>query len=122
MSYRLLVISVGTAALVLLLAQSASAESSSLLYRPSNESIAVRISLVPPQASIQGKYRTLLRVLHLPEDLKPYGKFHEYGYCNCPQWRSYKGIPPGYWIYVYPKWYIWRDCVGTSPRMPPANK
>jgi hypothetical protein len=64
----------------------------------------------PPQAHVWGKYRTLLRKLNIPEDAEQFTRFHDFGFWNGTEWRSHKGLPPGHWVYVYPHWYIWRDC------------
>ena len=66
---------------------------------------------LPPQAHVWGKYRTLLRKLTIPEDVETYARFHDFGLWNGTEWRNHKGLPPGHWVYVYPHWYIWRDCV-----------
>ena len=37
-------------------------------------------------------------------------RFHDFGFWGGTEWRNHKGLPPGHWVYVYPHWYIWRDC------------
>ena len=64
----------------------------------------------PPQAHVWGKYGTLLRKLTIPEDAEQYTRFHDYGHWPGTEWRNHKGLPAGHWVYVYPHWYIWRDC------------
>ncbi len=67
---------------------------------------------IPPKASKGRKYTysNLLQVIKCPEDRKNYEMFYEYGlheqnniYCG------QKRTAPGYWMYVYPNWYIWKD-------------
>jgi hypothetical protein len=66
---------------------------------------------IPSLAHVNGKYRHLLRVLDLPEDVTSYKQFTDWGMWNGTSWRHYDNLPPGHWVYVYPRWYIWRDCV-----------
>jgi hypothetical protein len=61
-------------------------------------------------ASVHGKYRTLLRRIHCPEDRTSYRDFTDYGMYTGTSWHNHTNLPPGYWVYVYPDWYIWRDC------------
>jgi hypothetical protein len=64
----------------------------------------------PARAHVWGKYRTLLRKIAVPEDLEQFTRFHDFGMWGGTEWRNHKGLPPGNWVYVYPHWYIWRDC------------
>jgi hypothetical protein len=59
------------------------------------------------KASVKGKYSRLLTVIHVPGDKREYGEFKDYGAFNGTEWGSYKGLPKGKWVYVYPHWYIW---------------
>jgi hypothetical protein len=65
----------------------------------------------PALASVHGKYRTLLHCIEVPEDEPQYKRFTDYGFYNGTEWRNHKNLQPGYWVYVYPNWYIWRDVV-----------
>lgn len=58
------------------------------------------------QATVGGKYSGLLRSLEVPFDLLENGAFQDYGRWGAKQYRGYTGLPPGYWVYVYPRWYI----------------
>jgi hypothetical protein len=60
-------------------------------------------------ASVSGKYRHLLRVLHVPGDLANYKEFSDYGPYNGNAYAGYNDLPAGYWVYVHPNWFIWRD-------------
>src|SRR5581483_3020224 len=62
---------------------------------------------VPPAASADGKYEDLLRTICVPGDRAGYGAFNDYGYWAGDCWAGYKDLPPGYWVYVAPNWYIW---------------
>ena len=76
----------------------------------------------PPQLpSVHGKYRVLLRKIHVPQDTNAYGKFTDYGMYTGDSWAGYTKLPPGYWVYVYPHWYIWRDCVKPNLVVPPVR-
>ncbi len=69
-------------------------------------------------ASVNGKYGNLLTILTVAKDVHQYGKFHDYGYYNGTSWAGMKGLPQGYWVYVYPRWYIWGE---KNQRNVPVN-
>jgi hypothetical protein len=58
-------------------------------------------------ASVNGKYYNLLIMLNVPQDQGGYGNFYDWGYYTGTSYAGYNNIPPGYWVYVYPNWYIW---------------
>lgn len=70
---------------------------------------------VAPEASVNDKYSHLLRKIAVPEDQPGYGDFYDYGYWSGTSWHGHTDLPPGYWVYVFPHWYIWRDC-HTQPQ------
>jgi hypothetical protein len=45
----------------------------------------------------------------VPEDEQRYGKFHNYGYYEEPNYAGYSNLPAGYWVYVAPHWFIWKE-------------
>ena len=61
------------------------------------------------RASVDGKYRKLLREIAVPADAQAYGTFNDYGYYDGDTWAGHKNLPPGYWVYVAPNWYIWAE-------------
>jgi hypothetical protein len=79
------------------------------------------VEMFPEEASVHGKYGTLLRRIHCPEDLPAYHQFTDYGMYTGTSWHKYTNLPPGYWVYVYPDWYIWRDCTAAPPGAPAAR-
>jgi hypothetical protein len=58
-------------------------------------------------ASVNGKYYNLLMTLYVPQDQGSYGNFDDWGYYTGTSYAGYNNIPPGYWVYVYPNWYVW---------------
>lgn len=64
---------------------------------------------VPAKAHVDGKYAKLLRRIKLPGDRQSYSEFRDYGHYQACDWAGQTNIPAGYWVYVYPYWYIWRD-------------
>ena len=60
-------------------------------------------------ASVNGKYQTLLMTVYAPQDKAGYGAFNDWGYSTTTSWAGYTSLPPGYWVYVYPNWYIWKS-------------
>jgi hypothetical protein len=65
------------------------------------------------KAAAQGKYRKLLRVLHMPADQANYGTFREFGHWNGTAYNGEVNLPSGYWVYVQPRWFIWGEM--TTP-------
>jgi len=59
------------------------------------------------QASVRGKYSRLLMVINTPEDKERYGPFCDYGFWFGSEYDGATEIPSGFWVYVYPNWYIW---------------
>jgi HEAT repeat protein len=64
---------------------------------------------VPARAHVQGKYAKLARRLKAPQDRQSYSDFRDYGFYQACDWNGYTNIPAGYWVYVYPYWYVWRE-------------
>lgn len=62
------------------------------------------------KACVGGKYAKLLRKIRVERDRIQYGEFNDAGYWNVQSWGGYEGLPAGYWVYVYPHWYIWGTC------------
>src|SRR5437867_4325945 len=48
------------------------------------------------RASVNGKYRTLLCIIRVPEDFPSYSAFSDYGFSQTPSWGGFSGLPPGY--------------------------
>jgi len=71
---------------------------------------------VAPQASVDDKYSHLLRKIAVPEDQGFYGDFYDWGSWSGSSWRGHTDLPSGYWVYVFPHWYIWRDCQEEQQR------
>jgi hypothetical protein len=65
-----------------------------------------------------GRYRTLLRVLEVPDDRKAYGDFCDYGYWDGTSYSGHNDLPPGYWVYLAPNWYIFKEDVSGSAAAP----
>ena len=73
------------------------------------------------KASLDGRYDDLLDKIQRPEDFKQYGAFHNRGWWTGPQDADEKGFPAGYWVYVYPHWYVWSETVGTDTDETPSR-
>jgi len=57
--------------------------------------------------SAGGRSPTLLRTLHVPDDEAIYGRFRDWGYWAGTTYRQFTDLPPGYWVYLAPNWYVW---------------
>ncbi len=80
-------------------------------FQPHPESSATDEEPMPAQAHVYGKYRGLLRKICVPQDLASFQRFHDWGHWNGTEWAGHRDLPTGYWVYVYPNWYIWREVV-----------
>lgn len=60
------------------------------------------------QKAKSGKYSMLISQIFAPKDQQKWGAYCDHGYQKTP--RPRKGIPQprGYYVYVYPHWYVWR--------------
>lgn len=58
-----------------------------------------------------GKYAMLLGQIKVERDHGTYRDFAEAGLIQRQggRYAGYNNLPAGYWVYVYPYWYIWRD-------------
>ncbi len=54
-------------------------------------------------------YQMLLRQLHVPGDSQRFGAFFDHGALHRGEYEGHQDLPAGYWVYVQPFWYIWRD-------------
>jgi hypothetical protein len=72
------------------------------------------------KATVSGKYQELLHRIPVPADAETYGEFYDYGFWDGTEWAGFDGLPKGYWVYVYPNWYIW-GALATGPAAPPTT-
>jgi hypothetical protein len=64
------------------------------------------------KASVGGKYRSLLHKVAAPDDRGTYGDFSDYGPWSGDAYMGLAGLVRGYWVYVYPYWYVWAEQAG----------
>jgi len=60
-------------------------------------------------ASAGGAYKRLIHLLKVPEDSSYYGEYYVYGYWDGESYGGYHKLSPGYWVYLYPNWYVWAE-------------
>ncbi len=74
------------------------------------------------KAAVDGKYRRLLKKIEVRDDLQQYGAFHDFGFWDkSSEYKGHSDLLPGYWVYVYPNWYIWGEA--DASRLPkPESK
>lgn len=75
----------------------------------------------PDRPAPHSRYRTLLKKLDVPEDQQRFGDFCDWGYWSGSQYAGQDHLPPGYWVYLAPKWYIFKEDVtgeSVAPRPP----
>jgi hypothetical protein len=74
--------------------------------------------VLPPEgellrrASVEGKYAWLLLRIAAPDDRATYGDFRDFGTYRETDYLGHRGVPAGYWVYVHPFWFVWRDRIG----------
>lgn len=126
-----LVLTLGGAGLLLSGLQTSWAQPWPVPEKP-RRTIAVPVPIAPAQpleqpeqwetmllkATVNGKYRTLLRQFTTPEDANVEGEFQDLGFTNRTEWAGLKELPSGYWVYVAPIWFVWRD---LAPNLQPAK-
>lgn len=66
------------------------------------------------KAAVEGKYRRLLKKIEVRSDVASYGEFQDFGHWDGTTYAGYSDLPAGYWVWVYPNWYIWGDAVKTG--------
>jgi len=69
-------------------------------------------------ATLNGKYSKLLMKIKRPGDRRQYKRFVEYGYQPYGL-RLGKWAPEGFYVYLYPNWYIWKNL--KKPEKIPEN-
>ena len=69
------------------------------------------------KASINGKYKKLLKKIKAETDIESYGPFADFGKWDGSSYAGQNNLPAGHWVYVYPHWYIWeaQDVASAAP-------
>lgn len=70
------------------------------------------------KASVDGKYRHLLHAIYVPADQVTYSSFQDFGFWNGAFYGGQSNLQAGHWVYVHPRWFIWRD----GPTPPQVNQ
>lgn len=73
------------------------------------------------EASINGKYVNLLHVIEVPEDKNLYNALCDWGYSLCDAYAGSTDLSPGFWVYVYPNWFIWERLAVENKLDPEAS-
>ncbi len=69
----------------------------------------VKPEVLLARAAVAGKYRHLKRVLLVPRDRSICDQFNDFGFWNGTAYGDVTDLTPGYWVYVYPRWFLWSD-------------
>jgi hypothetical protein len=67
------------------------------------------------KARVEGKYRMLLRQFKVEKDAETYQDFKDLGQRDVREYAGQTDLPKGYWVYVKPYWYVWRDLAAVNP-------
>jgi hypothetical protein len=68
------------------------------------------------KARCDGRYRMLLQQIKVEKDAEKYGEFHDLGYRDRAEYAGHTNLPKGWWVYVAPNWYIWRETKKDRPK------
>ena len=60
------------------------------------------------KASVDDKYSNLLHVIESKDDFRSYRQFSDYGFWNGRNYAGHQNLQSGYWVYVFPNWYVWK--------------
>ena len=74
------------------------------------------------KASVEGKYRRLVKKIEVRDDFQRFGAFNDYGHWDGTEYSGHKDLPPGNWVYVYPNWYIWAEAAVPATEDKPAEE
>jgi hypothetical protein len=78
--------------------------------------VALPAAEAEAKASVNGKYKNLLRIVAAETDKSTYNAFHDYGRWDSTSYAGQTNLPRGYWVYVYPNWYIWGDAANPNDK------
>ncbi|HET6249133.1 MAG TPA: hypothetical protein VFE47_15675 [Tepidisphaeraceae bacterium] len=67
--------------------------------------------LPAPQPGPHTHYKTLLTTLTVPTDQATYGDFCDFGYWAGGSYAGHDGLPAGYWVYMSPSWFVYKDSI-----------
>jgi len=73
------------------------------------------------EATVDGKYRRLLKKIEVRSDVSIYGEFKDYGQWDGASYSGHTDLPIGYWVWVYPNWYIWGDVSEEAAKPQPET-
>jgi len=66
-----------------------------------------------PSKSAGGKYRDLIKSFDCERDRAKYGSYQDHGYYRAIRWCGHD-VPAGYWVWVAPRWYVWKRTTKTA--------
>lgn len=70
---------------------------------------------LPAAANAHGRYEGLLATLEVPGDIATYGAFNDWGFWQGTSYAGRDDLPPGYWVYASPNWYVWAKDTRPEP-------
>lgn len=74
--------------------------------RPFSQSIDVEQLM--KMGAVNGKYKGLLRVIYVKEPQNSYPPYFDFGKYSGPGTYMGNQVPDGHWVYVMPRWFIWK--------------
>ncbi|OKH17866.1 serine/threonine protein kinase [[Limnothrix rosea] IAM M-220] len=76
--------------------------------------------VVVDETSGYGRYTDLIQVINCETALEEYGRYNDWGYWEGGSTVCEANAQPGYWVYVYPDWYVW--ATETDSTDPSVNR
>ena len=71
-------------------------------------------------ATRNGKYADLLKWLEVSADYATYGEIYDWGFWAGTEWAGHQ-VPVGYWVYVFPHWFIFKRQAKNDAPVPPRR-
>ena len=85
---------------------------------PAQEIEGGRVSGLPltplTKSASRSRYKGLLKKIEVPEDREAFGDFYDFGYWSGGEYAGHKDLPAGYWVYLAPHWYAFREQLGSG--------
>ncbi|MEZ0372886.1 MAG: hypothetical protein ACAI44_27590 [Candidatus Sericytochromatia bacterium] len=72
----------------------------------------------PADPTLHGKYKVLLHKLWIPEDCAYYSSFDDWGFWSGTEYKGFRELQQGYWVYAYPYWYVYKEI--RNPELVPV--
>jgi hypothetical protein len=81
----------------------------------------ININAKGSRANAHGKFTNLKQVITCHKDRAQYGDYYVSGYWKGGKWCGTRAAS-GYWVWAYPKWYVWANKTNNKSKQKKAKK